>query len=192
VSIDDIDRIKNILSSTVGLVTVSHVTDSDGDVEGGERLLGGGDLSGEGAGGEDAIEQGLGPELNGTGDIWSFRVGLDGVEERVPASLPLVAAVESEPDQGVYAYTSIPSSVDDIVVEALVIASTVETNVTALETSADVLEVGLELGSALASCHFIAEAEEGILGVLVAPPVVETAWWRVGHIKVQGWEAAAG
>lgn len=55
-SIDDIDRIENVLSSTMGLVAVSHVTDSDGDVEGGERLLGGGDLGGEGAGGEDAIE----------------------------------------------------------------------------------------------------------------------------------------
>lgn len=107
--------LENVLGSAVLLIAVSHVTDGDGDLEAGEGLLGGGDLGGQCAGGKDVIEERLGAELDDSGDVWGLGVGLERVEERVSAGLPLVATVEAEPDQGVDAEASIPGSVYNVV-----------------------------------------------------------------------------
>jgi hypothetical protein len=54
------------------------------------------------------------------------------------------------PDESVYSNAGLPSCIYDSVVEALLVTCTVETDVAAIELVADVLEVFLELGRALA------------------------------------------
>lgn len=93
---DEVNGIQNGLSAAVGLVTVSHIGDSDEDTEGSEVRLCRLDLGSEGVGVQDVIEQGLRAELDRPSDKLGLGVIVEGREEAVSAGLPHAAAIKAE------------------------------------------------------------------------------------------------
>ena len=95
--IDDIDDVEDFEArAAVHLEGPLHVRDGDGDLEAREVVLRGLDLGRELRGGQDAVQERLGAELDCARDELGLRVGVEGREERVAAALPLVVAVEAE------------------------------------------------------------------------------------------------
>jgi len=97
---DEVNGIQNGLGTTVGLVTVSHIGDSDEDTKGSEVRLCRLDLGSEGVGVQDMVEQGLRAELDGPSDELGLGVIVEGREEAVSAGLPDAAAIKTELEGG--------------------------------------------------------------------------------------------